>query len=156
MDLLSKKENEEISYPSFDEAINSWQLIIYANYLLKSNPKCLGAYLILIKAYILRGEYKAAIEACRSALDLSPNNAGLHNKLAILLWKMSSDIQVALEHFKKAIELEPEKIKFIIDYVEALTLVKNSNEEALFFCQAALALDPNNVWTKNLYYMLQN
>ena len=152
MDLIDNKATE-IVYPSLDEIINPWQLVLYANQLIREDPDCVGAWILLTKLYILRREYVAAISSCRRALELSPNSANLHSKLAVLLFRTEYMVEAG-EHFKKAMHLEPESAKFVIDYAEFL-LTFGRMDEALFYCQIAVALDPENIWYKNLFYSLQ-
>jgi len=147
---IVKEIEEDSTLPTFEEATSPWQLIIYAKHLLKQNPACSGAYIVLAEAHILRKEYQLAIEAYRKALELIPNNCDIHYKLAVLLCRFSSNIEESVEHFRLAMELKPKEPKFVSAYAEMLIFI-NKPEEALFFAQTAAALDPENLTYKNLF-----
>ena len=56
-----------------------------------------------------RNPCEASIEPFERCLALDPTDAGVHNKLAFVLWKVRSDVAGAERLFRRAIELEATK-----------------------------------------------
>ncbi len=154
MKILDKNITEsDTTFITLEELTNPWQLLVYAKRITQEYPISIGAYIIVGNTHTLRKEYVQAVSAYKTALDLSPFNCVLHYKLALLLWRYSSNIEGALEHFKMAVYLKPDEAKFVYSYAEALLLV-GKLEDALFFAKAAVALDPENIAYKDLVYNL--
>ena len=59
------------------------------------------------EAYLLQGDYTAALNELLKAEKINPNDPHLHNDLG-LVYRAKDKLPLAIEHFKKAIELKPD------------------------------------------------
>lgn len=106
-------------------------------------------------AYVYRGlcreklgKYGDALNDYTKALELKPNDAGIHNNIAYLYVsandESSRDKVKALEHAKKAAELSKEKNAEILDTLARAYFMNGMVKEAIDSENKALKLEPYN------------
>ena len=90
-------------------------------------------YLDLAAAHQLAGDTGAGVEAAKKAVKLDPQNAVPHHTLATLL--MASGSKDAYAELRKAAELDPGELTYIIEYFDAMVALNaaagQSDETAL-------------------------
>lgn len=139
---------EEIQYlftqDRFREALDK------CDELLRQNPNNLD--ILITKTRILAipipevSDPDIAVSLLKKALTEKPNNAELHEALGDVYSLGEGDYALAIEEYKKSIELNPKKARV---YCALAGLyqhprVSMSNEEALAYLQKAITLDPHN------------
>jgi tetratricopeptide (TPR) repeat protein len=87
------------------------------------DPAFFAAYRDLGKTYEEKGLFKEALNAYLAALRLKPNDADIHLEMGSFYLTRLRDINLALFHLKRCIELNPkhimaEGIKSTIDILE--------------------------------------
>ena len=82
------------------------------------DPGWFWAYLDLAAAHQLAGDIGAGVEAAKKAVELDPENAVPHYTLATLI--MATGSTEAYVELKKAAELEPGELTYILEYFDAM------------------------------------
>lgn len=112
-DELAKEQLEVISRfkptPSTDGSLESCDRILEARNLpTKIHPHFAQAFTILAKTLMDGGEYEAAVEYYKQALDIEPNLPSAHAGLA-LAYRALGQLDLAKKHAEIAEELEQEQ-----------------------------------------------
>ena len=142
-DLLVKAATVTQTYfeDKTDDAID------YYTRLLKIEPENPKIYYELGHLYIQKNDRLSSINAFKLALEKDSENPFYHNSLAFALVQVEH-YDEAIEHYKKAISLNPEN-EWTAIVCQALALIyhqiKNNLEAALAFYDMAIALDPKAV-----------
>ncbi len=100
-------------------------------------------------AFFVRGNYPSAIDEYKKALAITPNDAGLHNKLGICYQSQQDDGQARRE-YDRALELNP-KYSEVWNNIGALEQAKSRFRAAVRAYKKAIELKPTlaTAW-KNL------
>ncbi len=118
------------------------EVIETLEYLIKHNPENDHYYAQLGNVFMIGRRYDEAIAAYERALELNVLiparfvNAGLCRHAL-------GDYQGAARFFKKALELEPANVQYVLMLVDVLVKMKNS-EEARKHLERAAEIDPNS------------
>lgn len=91
-----------------------------------------------------QGKYEEARALFRRALADYPDNARVHNDLAITLRHLGL-IDVSLEHHRKAADLMPAEIIYQKNLADFLFAVKGQTHEAMEIYNRILASDPDDI-----------
>ncbi len=86
----------------------------------ETHPDDPRAVRLLGEAYLATLEYEKALEAMRRAVRLDPDNWLVHTNLVVLL--QDEDKQAALEHARRAYQLEPRAVQTNMNFAEALLI----------------------------------
>lgn len=100
-------------------------------------------HLNLALAYKNRGDYAAALDACKAALVSKPDYDGAHSTLASLLL-MDGDVNAAMAHLREAIRLSPDDAGHRAQ-LGALLIQTGKLDEGVKELREALRLDPDRV-----------
>lgn len=76
-----------------------------------------------------RGDYERAAKLLREALTIKPDAAALHNRLGVVLAIRLKKHDEALNHLKKAIELEPGSIVYMNNFSKVTGLLESMLEK---------------------------
>ncbi len=91
------------------------------------------------------GDYKGAIESMRLAIELNPLHSNAHNFLGYMYALEGRDLDMALEHLKKALTTQPRN-GYFLDSLGWIYFKKGEPEKALTQIQKALIYtDPDPV-----------
>ena len=169
-DLLIKEQEHEAALGAYKEALKlnprSRELLIkaatvtqtyfedkvdetidYYTRLLELEPTNAKVYYELGHLYIQKDDKINAVNAFKLALDYDENNAFYHNSLAFALVQVEH-FDLAIEHYKKAININPEN-EWTAIVCQALALIyqqiKENSEAALAFYDMAIVLDPKSI-----------
>ena len=94
------------------------------------------------QAYLEAGGYRTAISEFKAALVVKPN-AVTYNNLGIALSRMN-DLDPAIDNFRKALGLKPDKIEFLNNL--GATICKQGNyAEGIPYINAAFQKDPSSI-----------
>ncbi len=108
--------------------------------LLKHDPDNVAALDLLGYVSYFRGKPEQGEEACRRALQLSPDHAYAHKGLGLNIAKRGGDIDEAVASIQRAIELEPEWFDPRWDLLVTLLAVKRFDQAREELERARLAL----------------
>jgi len=109
---------------------------------IKDKPRA-HAYIILANVYIMMEDYKNAKSACLNALK----NDQAFEEAHFILGQLEKKDEVAIEHYRRAIELDPEyHIAWQNLGKRYLKLAKF--QLAIESLEKALKFDPNDSWTR--------
>ena len=102
-----------------------------------------------------KDEYRGALSDYKSALNLKPNDASIHNNLAWLYATAKDekfqDKSKALEHAKKAADLTKQRNAEILDTLARVFYVNGKVKQAIETEKKAIELNPDNEeFKKNL------
>jgi len=105
--------------------------------------------LVRASAFFVRGNYPAAIDEYRKALEITPNDASLHNKLG-MCYQSHRDDGMARREYDRALELNP-KYAEVWNNIGALEQAKSRFRAAVRAYKKAIELKPTlaTAW-KNL------
>ncbi len=125
---MNKKELLEQAFKFFDKNKTEEAYKIY-NEIMQLYPNDADAYVWMAESYLANeGDNDKAKECLLKALNVDPNNAGIHSLLA---WADElEDKSVVINHLKRAIELEPTWIWPRISLI--LELANSNPKEAQF------------------------
>ncbi len=76
-----------------------------------------------------RGDYERAAKLLREALTIKPDAAALHNRLGVVLAIRLKKHEEALNHLKRAIELEPGSIVYMNNFSKVTGLLESMLEK---------------------------
>ncbi len=93
-----------------------------------------------------KGYLNGALNAFAKALEISPNNAMVHNNLGVLYYQRGS-IEKTLYHYKKAAELQPENITFQKNLADFYYVEMGQVEEAMQIYVPVLNANPEDIET---------
>lgn len=96
-----------------------------------------------IKHLVDDGYQEAALWAMGKLLADFPENAQLHNEMAMLAYAQT-DMQTALLHFKQAAALDPKNTCYLKNLGDYYYVQEKDAERALMHYEQMLALDPTN------------
>ena len=93
--------------------------------------------------------------AATRALDLAPELAEGHSTLAMVSLFLDHDVETALTHWRRAIEIEPGNVRARCEYgFWGLSAVAGDNEEAMRQTARALKSDPLNSWAWSVHAII--
>ena len=95
---------------------------------------------------VRRGQIDGANSLLVNLLDNYPDNAAAHNELGNL-YCLVQNLEGALIHLSRAVELDPHKIRFLRDLADTYLAEMGNVEEALKLYNRALALEPDSIDT---------
>merc|ERR1711924_551030 len=103
------------------------------------------------------GDYVAAEEHYRKAIEFDPMHANAHNNLGNLLKNVRKDYVAAEEHYRMAIEFEPKHANAHVCLGELLRIVRKKYNEAEEMYREAIELDPKHECARwNLSLILEH
>ena len=109
------------------------------------NPKKDSYYFELGALMEKEGDYKGAIENMRQAIELNPLHSNAHNFLGYMYALEGRDLDMALDHLKKALTTQP-KNGYFLDSLGWIYFKKGESEKALTQIQKALIYtDPDPI-----------
>jgi tetratricopeptide (TPR) repeat protein len=115
-----------------------------ADAVIAAQPDNADAHALLSRVAAVRGQKELALEEIRKALELSPNEAMLHETLALLEVGDATQGASVEDELKKAVALDPKSVN--VKLLLAGLYAKNSRwPEAEQACQNAIATDPKNL-----------
>jgi tetratricopeptide (TPR) repeat protein/glycosyltransferase involved in cell wall biosynthesis len=89
------------------------------------------------------GHKEVALWVMSKLIEEKPDNAMLHNELAMMAYELG-DVQNALVHFQRAVELDPDNGPFHKNLGDFYYTVRQDSESALDQYSKALGVDPRN------------
>ena len=93
--------------------------------------------------------------AATRALDLAPELAEGHSTLALVSLFLDHDVETALTHWRRAIEIEPGNVRARCEYgFWGLSAVAGDNDEAMRQTASALKSDPLNSWAWSVHAII--
>ncbi|HEY2968958.1 MAG TPA: adenylate/guanylate cyclase domain-containing protein [Casimicrobiaceae bacterium] len=93
--------------------------------------------------------------AATRALDLAPELAEGHSTLAMVSLFLDHDVETALTHWRRAIEIEPGNVRARCEYgFWGLSAVAGDKEEAMRQTARALKSDPLNSWAWSVHALI--
>jgi tetratricopeptide (TPR) repeat protein len=98
----------------------------------------------VIEHLIDGGQQEAAYWAMGKLVADFPDNALLHNEMAVLAYEQG-DSNIAQQHFKQAVRFEPHNIHFLKSYGDFSYVVHQDAEGALEQYKKILQVDPKNI-----------
>lgn len=110
---------------------------------LKADPKYIPARANLGYCFEKTGQFKEALKEYKRILVIQPDNALVHNNLGFLFAKSSIDLDSALTHCGKAVQLEPKNSEFW-DSLGYVHLRRGEIERAFENFEKALKENPKN------------
>eukprot|EP00696_Hemimastix_kukwesjijk_P017136 gnl/Hemi2/5715_TR1968_c0_g1_i1.p1 gnl/Hemi2/5715_TR1968_c0_g1~~gnl/Hemi2/5715_TR1968_c0_g1_i1.p1 ORF type:complete len:417 (+),score=105.78 gnl/Hemi2/5715_TR1968_c0_g1_i1:80-1330(+) len=134
-DLLHNKGLCFLYLRKFDESESSFTLA------LAKQPHD-STYTQLARVYILKNDYKKAIETYKTALQFSPENAEILNNLGILCRRHSEQSQAA-NYFQSAFGISPSDPKIILAS-GSMYQVQGDTTKAIGRYRTAARLTPNS------------
>ncbi len=115
-----------------------------ADAVLAAQPDNADAHALLSRVAARRGQKELALTEIRRALELAPNEAALHETLALLEVGDVSQSASVEDELKKAVELDPKSVNAKL--LLAAFYAKNSRwPDAEQTCKNAIATDPKNL-----------
>ncbi len=101
------------------------------------------AYNALSGAYYFTGAFDKMIQILRQGVKTQPENAMMHNDLAYQLAEMNTDLEQALVHANRALELSPDSAD-ILDTAGWVHYHQGDFKKALKYLEQAIAASPGN------------
>jgi tetratricopeptide (TPR) repeat protein len=99
------------------------------------------AHVLLAQVHLEEKEYDLALEACRAALRIDPDNLETHNLVGIIA-RRQGRIEEALAQYSLILDKKPRSARFL--YNQAIALAKKGETgEALGLYRRAVELKPN-------------
>ncbi len=121
---------------------------------LDDHPDIWNAWFLLGWAYRRKEEYAAGKDAFIQSIKLNNTHVDSYNELAICLMEMN-ELALCKQYLKKALQLESENTKTIINF-GILALKEHNTEEAAGFFRIVLEYDPDNTTAeKYLHHLTQ-
>ena len=102
--------------------------------------------LLEARRLVRKGETGRAIIKLETLIRLHPKEAGAHNDLGNL-YCLQNEIEKALFHLDRAVQLQPDVLRFVKDLADAHLAEAANVSEALQLFNRALALKPDDVDT---------
>lgn len=115
--------------------------------------KTIYDYITLGCAYGEEKNYYKAIEAYKKAIQLNPENHGLHANIACA-YEEINDYDNAQKHYLKALKLEPNAADFNGNYASFLLTKSKKNEAAIYLDNAFKFSNDKNLDTELYFYKL--
>ena len=135
--VLEMDPSNELAGKMFD-ALEAWEQ--------KSSGCDPEGLLREVRFLVQRGQTDRAIEKLETLLRLHPEEARAHNDLGNL-YCLQKEIEKALFHLDRAVQLQPDGLRFVKDLADAHLAEAANVEEALKLYNRALALKPDDVDT---------
>jgi tetratricopeptide (TPR) repeat protein len=108
-------------------------------------PEYVDGWVNVARARIQEGQMEAAAEVLKRALELKPDFAKTHFFMAIVL-KAQNQYDKALEHMHVAVKQFP-RDRVFLNQTGRLLLLKRQYQEAIFYLNQVLSIDPEDVQT---------
>ncbi|MDJ0762204.1 MAG: tetratricopeptide repeat protein [Myxococcota bacterium] len=110
----------------------------------------------LAQTYQIAGRIDDAVNAYQRALEVSPQDAAVHNNLAVLL--LLTDLDAALKASRKAVDIEPKNATYLIN-LGYILYRKDRLVDAEMILERAIESDPESADAHNqigIVYAAQN
>jgi adenylate cyclase len=125
---------------SFDKSIKTAEEL--AHKALSLDDSWSGGHGLMAMVYLMRKEYKKAIDLYRKAVALSPNSANPHAWLGIALLHMEGQAEQAIKEFKIARRLNPFPPDWILNYSAIAYRVNREYEKAIALLRKVIKRSP--------------
>jgi Flp pilus assembly protein TadD len=99
-----------------------------------------------IQNMVSRGQHDQAIAALEQVVSRAPDNAFAHNDLGVL-YANRGNTEKALQHYRRAVELDPEAVVYQKNLADLLFVAKGDAEGALGTYVAILKAKPKDIET---------
>jgi glycosyltransferase involved in cell wall biosynthesis len=113
------------------------------NDLLQQFPNMPDVFTLKAKLEIAKGSFNVALDACRKAQSMLPQDAGV-NVLAGFIYFQLKDYTNAQRSFQNALAIEPSNIDALLNMAE-MSMLLNQGDTAINFCRKAASFHPQNI-----------
>ena len=138
--LTQRYEAERMAVPAIDmykkliefnpDSIDLREQLLVFYTMADQRENMLKELLTLDEIYEEKGEFRESIRYLRRAIELAPDNADMHRRLAVLYDEKLNSITAAMQEYKKVFELDPGDAVTMRRYAQLLVDQRKSKDAA--------------------------